>query len=168
MSKKSYRKNVGIMVINKKGEVFVAHRTDNREKAWQMPQGGIDESEGEYEAALRELYEETGLSNVAFITKSQHWYAYDFPENVHFTSKKKKLYIGQTQKWFLVEFLGDDSEINLGEKHAEFDQWKWVQPETLVDMIVLFKKEVYQQVVEEFLPFIERFKASRTHDYSTR
>lgn len=89
--KKLYRPNVGIMLLNNRGDVFMAHRTDSRKQAWQMPQGGIDKGEDEYDAALRELYEETNISSVALIAESKHWYSYDFPAGVQFLSEKKKL-----------------------------------------------------------------------------
>ena len=152
---KLYRPNVGIMVLNKAGDVFMAHRNDCRDKAWQMPQGGIDKGEDEYEAALRELYEETGITSVSLIAESTKWYTYDFPAGVHFINEKKKAFAGQTQKWFLFEFKGDESEINLDRPDPEFDQWQWMPAEKIVDMIVAFKQDVYRQVVDEFMPFIE-------------
>ena len=154
-NKKLYRPNVGIMVLNAAGDVFMAHRTDCRKQAWQMPQGGIDKGEDEYAAALRELYEETSISSVTLIAESLHWYTYDFPTGVHFVSEKKKAFAGQTQKWFLFEFTGNESEINLDKPDAEFNQWKWMPVERIVDVIVPFKRDVYRQVVDEFMPFID-------------
>ena len=148
--KKQYRPNVGIMLLNARGEIFVAHRNDCRDKAWQMPQGGIDKGEDEYSAALRELFEETNVSSVTMIAESLHWYTYDFPAGVHF-----KDYDGQTQKWFLFEFTGDESEIDLNRPDPEFDEWKWVKAEEIVDLIIPFKRDVYQKVLDEFLPFID-------------
>ena len=156
--KKLYRPNVGIMLLNKSGDVFMAHRTDSRKQAWQMPQGGIDKGEDEYEAALRELYEETNISSVSLIAESKHWYAYDFPAGVQFVSEKKKAFVGQKQKWFLFQFTGQENEINLNKPDAEFNQWQWMPVEKIVDTIVAFKKDVYRQVVDEFLPFIEAIK----------
>ena len=153
--KKLYRPNVGIMVLNKRGEVFMAHRNDCRDKAWQMPQGGIDKGEEEYQAALRELQEETNITSVTLIAESLHWYTYDFPAGVQFISEKKKAFDGQTQKWFLFEFTGKESEINLNKPDPEFDGWKWVKAEEIVDMIVAFKRDVYKKVLNEFLPFID-------------
>lgn len=153
--KKLYRPNVGIMVLNSNGNVFMAHRTDSRKQAWQMPQGGIDGGEDEYDAALRELYEETNISSVTLIAESTKWYTYDFPAGVHFISEKKKAFAGQKQKWFLFEFTGDESEINLDKPDPEFNQWKWMPVERIVDVIVPFKRDVYRQVVDEFMPFID-------------
>ena len=148
--KKLYRPNVGIMVLNAHGDVFMAHRNDCDKNAWQMPQGGIDKGEDEEKAALRELYEETGISSVTTIAESLHWYTYDFPNGVRFRD-----FDGQTQKWFLFEFTGKESEINLDRPDPEFNEWKWVKAEEIVRMIVAFKRDVYQKVLDEFLPFID-------------
>lgn len=159
MNQKSYRPNVGIMLLNNAGDVFVAHRVDTREKAWQMPQGGIDKGEDEYTAALRELFEETGVSSVEMIAESTRWYSYDFPAGVNFVSEKKKKFAGQTQKWFLFQFTGGESEIQIDRPDAEFNAWKWVPAEQVVDLIVDFKRAVYEQVVDEFMPFIDAVRA---------
>ena len=153
--KKLDRPNVGIMVLHAHGDVFMAHRTDSRKQAWQMPQGGIDRGEDEYAAALRELYEETNISSVTLIAESTKWYTYDFPAGVQFVSEKKKAFDGQTQKWFLFQFTGDEAEIDLNKPEPEFNQWEWMPAEKIVDMIVPFKRDVYRQVVHEFMPFIE-------------
>lgn len=158
--KKSYRPNAGLMVINSIGDVFMAKRLDARKKGRQMPQGGIDDGEEPFEAALRELKEETGIKSVSLIAESKNWYTYDFPAGVEFTNSKKKSFSGQTQKWFLFEFTGKESEINLKQEHPEFDVWKWVPIENVADLIIEFKREVYEQVIDEFLPFVEAVKAS--------
>lgn len=158
--KKEYRPNVGLMVLNHAGDVFMARRVDTRKKGWQMPQGGIDEQEDPYTAALRELQEETGITSVSLIAESTHWYTYDFPSDVTFISEKKKKFAGQTQKWFLFEFTGDESEIDIHQNHAEFCEWAWTPVERVVDMIVEFKRAVYEQVVDEFMPFIEAVRAT--------
>ncbi|MBR1777488.1 MAG: RNA pyrophosphohydrolase [Alphaproteobacteria bacterium] len=157
---KLYRPNVGLMVLNAAGDVFMAHRTDSRQKAWQMPQGGIDKGEDEYAAALRELYEETNITSVTLIAESTQWYFYDFPTGVHFVNEKKKAFDGQKQKWFLFQFTGDESEIDLDRPDPEFNQWKWVKAEEIVDMIVAFKQDVYRHVVDEFMPFIDAVRHS--------
>lgn len=159
-AKKMYRPNVGIMVLNTAGDVFMAHRTDSRKQAWQMPQGGIDKGEDEYAAALRELYEETNISSVTLIAESTKWYTYDFPAGVHFISEKKKAFAGQTQKWFLFQFTGNENEINLDKPDPEFNQWKWMPAEKIVEMIVPFKRDVYRQVLDEFMPFIKAVRNS--------
>lgn len=160
MIEKLYRPNVGLMVINSDGDVFMAHRTDERKQAWQMPQGGIDKHEDPYKAALRELEEETGITKVTLMAESKNWYSYDFPDGVTFTSKKKKCFIGQMQKWFLFMFEGDEGEINLNQHDIEFDDWQWMSVEEVIPTIVDFKRDVYTKVVEEFLPFIEAVKSS--------
>ena len=147
------------MLLNKKGEVFMAHRTDSRKQAWQMPQGGIDKGEDEYEAALRELYEETNVSSVSLIAESTHWYAYDFPAGVHFISEKKKAFVGQKQKWFLFLYTGLNIQKDFSSRQdMEFDDFQWVEKDFLINHIVPFKKNVYLQVLDEFESIITKKK----------
>ena len=163
MSNKKYRPCVGIMLINAQGLVFVGRRANKalREHVaegheWQMPQGGIDEDEDPYPAALRELAEETNVTNVTLLAEASDWFAYDLPEEIAKEAWKGR-YIGQTQKWFALRFTGDDSEINIltpaGGHKAEFDQWKWVAMADLPAMIIPFKRPVYERVVQEFARF---------------
>jgi len=154
-----YRPNVGIMVLNQDGKVWVGKRiqktnkpTSGNEKFWQMPQGGIDEGEDPQIASLRELYEETGISQVKLLGSTSDWLKYDFPEGV--SRKIAKSFRGQKQMWYAYEFLGDESEIQInpppdGHK-AEFDQWKWVPMKELPDLVVEFKRPVYDQVIAQF------------------
>lgn len=147
-----YRKGVGMMVFNDKKKIFVGKRIDNQ-TAWQMPQGGVDDNE-EYEtAARRELFEETGIQSIRIIKKSKEMYTYDLPENLLGKIWKGK-YMGQKQNWFLIKFLGPDSEINLNQKYPEFNQWKWVEIDELPRLIVPFKKKLYLSVIQEFSNFI--------------
>ncbi len=163
MSNKKYRPCVGIMLINAQGLVFVGRRANKalREHVaegheWQMPQGGIDEGEDPYPAALRELAEETNVTNVTLLAEASDWFSYDLPEEIAKEAWKGR-YIGQTQKWFALRFTGDDSEINIltpaGGHKAEFDQWKWVAMADLPAMIIPFKRPVYERVVQEFARF---------------
>ena len=147
-----YRKGVGMMVFNDDKKIFVGKRIDNQ-KAWQMPQGGVDENEDCLSAARRELYEETGIQSIRIIEKSKEKYTYDLPENLLGKIWKGK-YKGQKQRWFLIKFLGPDSEINLNQKCAEFNEWKWVDIDELSKLIVPFKKELYLSVIKEFQSFI--------------
>ena len=147
-----YRKGVGMMVFNDDKKIFVGRRIDNQ-KAWQMPQGGVDENEGCLSAAKRELYEETGIQSIRIIEKSKEKYTYDLPEYLLGKIWKGK-YKGQKQRWFLIKFLGPDSEINLNQKCAEFNEWKWVDIDELSKLIVPFKKELYLSVIKEFQSFI--------------
>ena len=147
-----YRKGVGMMVFNDDKKIFVGKRIDNQ-KAWQMPQGGVDENEGCLSAAKRELYEETGIHSIRIIEKSKEKYTYDLPEYLLGKIWKGK-YKGQKQRWFLIKFLGPDSEINLNQKCAEFNEWKWVDIDELSKLIVPFKKELYLSVIKEFQSFI--------------
>jgi putative (di)nucleoside polyphosphate hydrolase len=147
-----YRKGVGMMVFNDDKKIFVGKRIDNQ-KAWQMPQGGVDENEDCFSAARRELYEETGIQSIRVIEKSKEKYTYDLPEYLLGKIWKGK-YKGQKQRWFLIKFLGPDSEINLNQKYPEFNEWKWVDIDELSELIVPFKKELYLSVIKEFQSFI--------------
>jgi putative (di)nucleoside polyphosphate hydrolase len=152
----AYRPCVGIMLLNPQGLVWVGRRFQKQNDDgvghwWQMPQGGIDGNEDPAAAALRELEEETAVRSAEIIAEAPGWYNYDLPEHLIGRSWKGK-YRGQTQKWFAVRFLGNDSEINLappGHKQ-EFDQWRWVGMNEVIDAIVPFKKPVYEQVITAF------------------
>ena len=147
-----YRKGVGMMVFNDKKKIFVGKRIDNQ-KAWQMPQGGIDDNEDCETAARRELYEETGIQSIRIIQRSKQEYTYDLPEHLLGKIWKGK-YMGQKQNWFLIKFLGPDSEINLNQKYPEFNEWKWVDINELPRLIVPFKKKLYLSVIKDFSKFI--------------
>lgn len=151
-----YRNGVGIMLLNKENKVFVARRLVPATKAWQMPQGGIDQGESPEIAALRELKEEIGTNNVQILAVSQHWYSYDFPPYLI-----GKLwggnYRGQRQKWFLMRFLGKDPEINVATEEPEFCAWQWINIEELPTFAISFKRKTYQALVDEFAPLLTSF-----------
>ncbi|MEL6503408.1 MAG: RNA pyrophosphohydrolase [Pseudomonadota bacterium] len=154
-----YRANVGIMVLNAQGKVWIGHRSETigteyetQAQLWQMPQGGIDEGEDAEAAARRELYEETGMSSLVPLDRTEDWIKYDFPAGL--TKKISEKYRGQKQMWFVYRFTGPESEIRIapppdGHK-AEFDDWRWEDMAKLPDMIVPFKREVYDQVIARF------------------
>jgi len=146
-----YRANVGVMVLSKSGDVFVAQRLEHYANAWQMPQGGIDPGEGPAEAALRELEEETGInsSKVVILAETQNWIPYELPPDLIPKLWNGK-YRGQKQKWFLMRFLGEDTDINIETEEPEFSSWKWIAPSALPDAIVPFKRDVYVAVLEAF------------------
>lgn len=150
-NKLPYRSNVGIMMVNEKGFVFVGQRLDNNQNAWQMPQGGIDAGEDPETAAYRELLEETGVKkqDIRFLASSSQWLSYDLPEDLIPILWNGK-FRGQKQKWFLFKFLGEDGDINIATEHPEFSKWKWISKENLLKEIVPFKKSVYENVLKEF------------------
>lgn len=157
-SKLPYRPCVGIMLLNRAGEVWVGRRIDapgeaeGRGSWWQMPQGGIDEGEDALKAALRELYEETGIRSVETIAESPQWYTYDLPPELIGKSWGGR-YRGQKQKWFALRFLGTDDEVQVQRPpghQVEFEAWRWSHIDELVGSIVPFKRAVYEQVVRDF------------------
>ena len=139
------RSGVGIIVLNKDNQVFVAKRIDNQKNFWQMPQGGVDEGEDYLTAAYRELEEETSIKNVDLVKELDGLISYELPENLLGVIWKGR-YRGQKQKWFLMRFLGKDEEINIKTKHPEFCEWKWINLENITDHVVDFKLHVYENV----------------------
>jgi len=142
------RNGVGIVVLNSENKVFVAKRIDNPKNFWQMPQGGIDKNENHYEAALRELKEETSIISVELIQEIDKKFTYILPDHLIGIIWKGK-FKGQTQKWFVMRFFGSESEININTKHPEFLDWKWISLEDLPKIAVNFKLEVYKNVKHE-------------------
>ncbi|MFC7399173.1 RNA pyrophosphohydrolase [Chelatococcus sp. GCM10030263] len=156
-----YRPCVGVMLLNARGEVFLGRRAAENDPeqvtgpfAWQMPQGGIDEGEEPFEAACRELYEETNVRSVELLAEAPEWFNYDLPPELVGIAWKGR-FRGQTQKWFALRFTGDEDEIEIhrpagGTHKPEFDAWRWEAMERLPDLVVPFKRPVYQQVVATF------------------
>ena len=142
------RCGVGIVVLNEKNQIFVAKRIDNPKNFWQMPQGGIDEGEDFYHAALRELEEETSIKSVQLIKEIEQFTTYHLPNHLLGIIWKGR-YKGQKQKWFIVKFNGDEKEINIKTKSPEFLDWKWINIENLTDEVVKFKLHVYKKIKEE-------------------
>ena len=139
------RIGVGIILLNKKNKVFVGRRIDNPTKFWQMPQGGVNKNEDYFNAAKRELEEETSIKSVKLIKELDSWIKYDLPKNLLGKIWKGK-YGGQKQKWFVMRFLGDDKEISVKTKHPEFFEWKWIELDKITDVVVDFKLNVYKEV----------------------
>ena len=148
-----YRNGVGIVVLNNENKVFVAKRIDNPKNFWQMPQGGVDEGENLLNAAYRELKEETSIFNVKLIKEIEDWTQYDLPSKLIGIIWKGR-YKGQKQKWFIFKFLGKDTEINIKTKNPEFLDWKWIEIGKITEIVVDFKKEVYQKVEKEIKKII--------------
>ncbi len=156
-----YRACVGMMVLNHDGNVFVGRRTNGPEHVdavhtWQMPQGGVDDGEDLYEAALRELLEETSIRSVVKLGEIDEWLSYDIPRQIAGRAWKGK-YRGQKQKWFAFRFTGTEKEINIlqpvGGHKPEFVEWRWEPMRNLPGLIIPFKRPVYEQVVREFSRF---------------
>ena len=142
------RTGVGISVLNLKNQVFVGKRKDNPFDKWQMPQGGVDLDEPLLVAMKRELEEETSIKNIKVLKEFNQWLEYELPENLIGKIWKGK-YRGQKQKWFIVKFTGEESEIDINTKNPEFIEWKWIDMSLLPDLIVDFKKNIYKNVLEE-------------------
>ncbi|WP_299355512.1 RNA pyrophosphohydrolase [uncultured Shimia sp.] len=151
IAKLPYRPCVGVMLVNANGGVFVGQRIDNPTDAWQMPQGGVDKGEDPRDAALRELWEETGVvaDLVTIEAETEDWLPYDLPHDLVPRIWKGR-YKGQEQKWYLLRFNGVDSDVNIQTDHAEFSEWRWLPVDQLVDKIVPFKRDVYRAVVAAF------------------
>ena len=149
-----YRSGVGIMLLNTERRILMGKRIGVESRAWQMPQGGIDECEDPQSAAVRELLEEVGTDKIEILGVSKSWLRYDLPGNMAATSWNGK-YKGQRQKWFAMMFTGLDSDINLYTSgHPEFEEWAWMEPEKCLQEIIDFKKLLYRSVFKEFAKFL--------------
>jgi putative (di)nucleoside polyphosphate hydrolase len=160
VTKARYRRGAGVMLLNEAGLAFIGKRRPkgprdvaNARFEWQMPQGGIDDGEEPAAAALRELYEETNVHSVEMLGEIEDWLSYDLPPES--SDRWKGKYVGQTQKWFALRFTGEESEIDIarpagGAHEPEFDEWRWERPSLLPELIVPFKRGVYERVVREF------------------
>jgi putative (di)nucleoside polyphosphate hydrolase len=162
---KPYRPNVGIALFNAAGLVLIGRRSrdDGPEiilpgLEWQMPQGGIDEGEDLRKAAMRELWEETGVSNATYLGETG-WLTYDFPPYPGPPSHRLAKFRGQRQKWFALRFTGQEEEIDpltpRSGQPPEFDQWRWERLDLVADLVVPFRRDVYRSVAQQFAPFVE-------------
>lgn len=152
-----YRPNVGLALFNREGLVWVGRRAGDMSPAiqkyrWQLPQGGIDTDETPEQAALRELEEEIGTSKAEILGRTADWLVYTFPAEVraHQLARKKKDWLGQKQIWYALRFTGTDADIHVDTDHPEFDDWKWLPLNDVVDLIVPFKRRVYLEMVTAF------------------
>ena len=154
-----YRRGVGLMLLNRDGLVFVARRIDMPSEAWQMPQGGIDKGESPRHAAMRELKEEIGTDKAKILAESRDWLFYDLPADLVPRIWNGR-FRGQTQKWFLLRFTGEDSDIDIDTDHPEFLEWKWAELSDLPDLIVPFKRKLYEDLLAEFAPLAKKARTS--------
>ena len=153
LQKLPLRKGVGVVLLNNENKVFVAKRIDNPKNFWQMPQGGVDGNENYYEAALRELREETSIVSVKLIQEIDRKLTYILPNHLIGIIWRGR-FKGQTQKWFVMKFIGSESEININTKKPEFLDWKWISLEALPKIAVKFKLDVYKSLKKEVLKIL--------------
>ena len=139
-----------MMILNNNNEILVGRRLDYPSGFWQMPQGGIDDNENPEEAVWREMMEEVGTNNAELIKMSSQWINYNIPQDTLDRLPWGKRYVGQTQKWFVFRFTGQESDINVGTENPEFSEWKWAKFKSLAGNIVPFKRDVYKKILEEF------------------
>ena len=139
---------VGIVLLNAENKVFVGKRIDNPVNFWQMPQGGVDKNENLFNAACRELKEETSVKSIKLIKEIDNWLTYKLPDNLLGKIWRGK-YRGQKQKWFIMRFIGNEKEINVKTKNAEFKDWKWIEIDQLINIVVNFKLEIYKTISKE-------------------
>lgn len=148
-----YRCGVGMLLVNGENRIFVGQRHQKKESAWQMPQGGVDAGEDLDQAMLRELQEEIGTTNVEILAKSKKWYSYDLPPE-----DASRLwggrFKGQRQIWYALRFRGEDMDINIQTRHPEFREWKWVEKDQLLELIVPFKRQLYTDVLTDLWPYV--------------
>ena len=147
------RVGVGVIILNNKNQVFVGKRKDNPVNKWQMPQGGVDVGENYITAMKRELFEETGIKNIQILKEIEGMFEYELPKNLLGIIWKGK-FRGQKQKWFIIRFLGLDDEINLETEHPEFIEWKWIPVESLPEVNVDFKRNLYLKLLVKIKEFI--------------
>ena len=147
------RIGVGAIVLNYDNLVFVGKRKDNPIDKWQMPQGGVEKNENLLNAMKRELYEETSIKSIEVLKELDNWLSYELPAELIGKIWKGR-FRGQKQKWFIVKFTGSENEINLNTKYPEFIEWKWINIDQLPDVIVDFKKNVYQELKQEIKKFV--------------
>ena len=148
------RNGVGVIIFNKNKKIFVGKRKDNPVDKWQMPQGGVDDGEDYFSAMKRELEEETSIINIKILKELEGFFEYELPKNLIGIIWKGR-FRGQRQKWFIAEYLGEDSEINLNTKNPEFIEWKWISPNELPNVIVDFKKNMYNKLLIKIKEFID-------------
>ena len=153
MQKLPMRIGVGVIILNNENKVFVGKRKDNPVNKWQMPQGGVEKGESYLSAMKRELYEETSIKSIDILREIDGFFEYELPKNLVGIIWKGK-FRGQKQKWFIAKFIGNENEINLQTRNPEFIEWKWISPNELPNVIVDFKKNMYNKLLIKIKEFI--------------
>ncbi len=148
------RNGVGVIILNKNNQVFVAKRKDNQVDRWQMPQGGVNSGESYLSAMKRELFEETSIKSIKILKEIDGFFEYELPDNLVGIIWRGK-FKGQKQKWFIVKFIGNEKEINLKTKYPEFVDWKWIMPDELPNVIVDFKRNLYLSLLVKLKELID-------------
>ena len=148
------RNGVGVIILNKNNQVFVAKRKDNQVDRWQMPQGGVNSGESYLSAMKRELFEETSIKSIELLKEIDGFFEYELPDNLVGIIWRGK-FKGQKQKWFIVKFIGNEKEINLKTKYPEFVEWKWIMPDELPNVIVDFKRNLYLSLLVKLKELID-------------
>lgn len=148
------RNGVGVIILNKNNQVFVAKRKDNQVDRWQMPQGGVNSGESYLSAMKRELFEETSIKSIKLLKEIDGFFEYELPDNLVGIIWRGK-FKGQKQKWFIVKFIGNEKEINLKTKYPEFVDWKWIMPDELPNVIVDFKRNLYLSLLVKLKELID-------------
>lgn len=154
-TKLPFRLGVGMMIINNKNKVFLGRRKDSKIATWQMPQGGMNIGETPSKAAFREMEEEIGSKKGIIIAETKNWYSYEIPKFM-ISKLWNGSYRGQKQKWFLIKFEGSDEDININTSEPEFCEWRWVDVSELPNIIVPFKRKLYEEVIKEFGALIKK------------
>ena len=155
VDEQGYRLNVGIILVNDAGRVFVGRRIGH--DTWQFPQGGVGEGESPEEAMTRELDEEIGLmaEDIEILGCTKHWLRYRLPKQ-YIRHNQKPLVIGQKQKWFLLKLISSEQKIRLDVSESpEFDSWRWTDYSQPSKDVIYFKQQVYRQALKELKPLLK-------------
>jgi putative (di)nucleoside polyphosphate hydrolase len=156
LDRDGFRPNVGIILLNQRNQVFWGKRI--RTHSWQFPQGGIDRGETPEQAMFRELHEEVGLmpEHVAIVARTRDWLRYEVPDR-YIRRDARGHYKGQKQIWYLLKLVSGDWNLNLrATNHPEFDAWRWNDYWVPLDVVVEFKRGVYEMALTELARYLPK------------